>query len=305
MNATVCAGIEVWSMRTRLCEFTLGLAVIASAVGLDLFCALGQPAPGESAPRSKFTLACRLANYQGCEQAAWTHLPAIGVRHVFMSVPAADQVEIVRKRLADHGLKAVVFRGDADLARPEGVDQLDGQLAVCERMGVKYLFLSAKSRDVPKALVYQRFRRAGDLAARHGVTIAIETHPDLGTNGDVLLETMRQVDHPCVRVNFDTGNIHFYNDGMDAPTELRKILPFVATVEIKDHDGGVGEWRFPALGRGRVNIAAVLQILTEHGYSGPITMEIEGVKDVSRTPQQIQEDIAQSAAYLRTLAAFE
>jgi len=34
-------------------------------------------------------------------------------------------------------------------------------------------------------------------------------------------------------------------------------------------------------------------------------MEIEGVKDVSRTPQQIQEDIAESAAYLRTLAAFE
>jgi len=232
MNATVCAGIEVWSMRTRLCEFTLGLAVIASAVGLDLFCALGQPAPGESAPRSKFTLACRLANYQGCEQAAWTHLPAIGVRHVFMSVPAADQVEIVRKRLADHGLKAVVFRGDADLARPEGVDQLDGQLAVCERMGVKYLFLSAKSRDVPKALVYQRLRRAGDLAARHGVTIAIETHPDLGTNGDVLLETMRQVDHPCVRVNFDTGNV--FISGKDPIEYLKSLRKYVSHCHIKD-----------------------------------------------------------------------
>lgn len=292
-------------MRTRHCELTLGLAVIASAVGLGSFCAHGQPAPAESAPQSRFTLACRLANYQGCEQAAWTHLPSIGVHHVFLSVPAADEVEIVRKRLADHGLKAVVFRGDADLSRPEGVGQLDGQLAVCERMGVKYLFLSVKRRDVPKALVYQRLRQAGDLAARHGVTIAIETHPDLGTNGDVLLETMRQVDHPRVRVNFDTGNIHFYNDGMNAATELRKILACVATVEIKDHDGGVGEWRFPALGRGSVNIAAVLRILREHGYSGPITMEIEGVKDVFRTPQQIQDDIAESAAYLRTLAAFE
>ena len=291
-------------MRTRLCEFTLGVAVFAAA-GLDLFGGHGQTAPLESIPRSTSVLACRLANYQGCEQAAWTHLPSIGIRHVFMSVPAADQVEIVRKRLADHGLKAVVFRGDADLSRPEGVGQLGAQLAVCERMGVKFLFLSVRRREVPKAVICQRLRQAGDLAARHQVTIAIETHPDLGTNGDVLLETMRQVDHPRVRVNFDTGNIHFYNQGMDAPTELGKVIDYVATVEIKDHDGGAGEWRFPALGRGRVDIPAVLRVLREHGYAGPITMEIEGIKDVFRRAQQIQDDIAESAAYLRTLATFE
>jgi inosose dehydratase len=108
-----------------------------------------------------------------------------------------------------------------------------------------------------------------------------------------------------VRVNFDTGNIHFYNRGTDAPTELGKIIDYVATVELKDHNGEYESWHFPALGRGRVDIPAVLRILRAHRYAGPITIEIEGVRGVARSQAEIEKDIADSVAYLRSLAAFE
>jgi L-ribulose-5-phosphate 3-epimerase len=250
-------------------------------------------------------LACRLANYQEYEAAAWTNLPSIGIRHVFMSAPPPDQIEATRKRLAEHGLTAVVLRGDADLSLPSGLDRLAEQLATCEKMGVKFLFLSVKRHDVDKPVIYERLRHGGDIARKHGVTIALETHPDLGTNGDVQRETMRQVNHPNVRVNFDTGNIHYYNRDTDAPTELRKIIDYVATVEVKDHNGEFESWYFPALGRGIVNFPAVLQILREHGYTGPVTIEIEGVKGVRRNQQEIEKDIADSAGYLRSLANFK
>jgi len=254
---------------------------------------------------ARLLLASRLANYAGCEDAAWMHLPAIGIRHVFMSVPAADQVEATRRRLAEHDLDAVVFRGDADLSQPEGLDRLESQLAVCERLAVRHLFLSVKRREVEKAVMYGRLRQGGELAARHGVTIVIETHPDLGTNGDVLRETMIGVNHPHVRVNFDTGNIHFYNRGADAPTELRKVIEYVATVELKDHIGEFESWHFPALGRGRVDIPGVLRILREHRFCGPVTIEIEGVRGVPRSHADIERDVADSVSYLRSLAAFE
>jgi sugar phosphate isomerase/epimerase len=249
-------------------------------------------------------LACRLANYQEFEEVAWTHLPSIGIRHVFMGVPRPDQVETTRKRLAEHGLTAVVLRGDADLSLPSGVDRLAEQLATCEQMGVKFLFLSVKRHDVDQQVIYERLRRAGDLARKHGVIIALETHPDLGTNGDVQLETMKQVHHPNVQVNFDTGNIHYYNRGTDAPTELRKIVDYVATVELKDHHGESETWNFPALGRGVVDFPAVLQMLREHDYTGPVTLEIEGIKGIRRSRQDIERDLADSAAYLRSLGKF-
>jgi len=250
-------------------------------------------------------LACRLANYGPHQEAAWSHLPSIGIQHVFLNAPPADQVEVTRRRLAEHGLSAVVLRSDADLSLVSGVDRLAEQLATCETMGVKFLFLSVKRGEVNKAVIYERLRRGGDLARRHDVIIALETHPDLGTNGDVHRETMRQVNHPNVRINFDTGNIHFYNHGTDAPSELKKIIEYVATVEVKDHNGDFESWHFPALGKGVVNIPAVLELLREHHYEGPITMEIEGIKGVERTREAIMRDIADSAAYLRLLGEFK
>jgi L-ribulose-5-phosphate 3-epimerase len=273
-----------------------GMIVLSAGCTL----AVGADPAGQGNP-----LVCRLANYAKYQEAAWTHLPSIGIHYVFMNVPPADQVEAVRKQLAEHGLTAVVMRGDADLSKPSGVKDLGVQLETCRKLGVKYMFFSAKRHDATKEVMYERLREAGDIARENGVTIALETHPDLGTNGEVHLETMRAINHPNVRVNFDTGNITYYNRGTDAPTELRKIIDYVATVEIKDHNGQYEGWDFPALGKGVVNIPEVLRLLKEHGYAGPITMEIEGVKGVERNEDQIKKDIADSATYVRSLGTFK
>lgn len=250
-------------------------------------------------------LACRVSCYGKFQDAAWAHLPSIGVKYVFLNVPAPDQVEAMKKRLAEHGLTAVVLRGEADLSQPSGLDTLAVQLKTCEEMGVKYMFLSPKRNRADKEVIYERLRQAGDIARKHGVTIALETHPDLGTNGDVHLETVKRIDHPNVRVNFDTGNIHFYNKDRDAPSELRKIIDYVATVELKDHDGKYMSWNFPALGQGVVNIPEVLRILKEHGYRGPLTMEIEGIRGVQWDEAQTKRNIADSAAHVRSLGEFK
>jgi len=249
-------------------------------------------------------LACRLANYGPFAASAWAHLPSIGVRYVFMDAPASDQVDAVRQRLAQCSLTPVVLRANADLSQPAGLDHLDQQLAACARLGVPYLFLSPKRRDTPKAAMYDRLRQAGRRAARHGVVIALETHPDLGANAGEHLETMARVDHPNVRVNFDTGNIHFYNAGARAADELEKIIDHVATVEVKDHNGKAGDWHFPALGRGIVDFPRIFRILDQHRYRGPVTIEIEGIQGVPRTEPEIKQDIEDSVAFLRSLRRF-
>jgi inosose dehydratase len=172
-------------------------------------------------------------------------------------------------------------------------------------MGVKHLFLSPQHPGVSREDACQRLRRAGDLAGKYGVTLVLETHPDLGTNGDVHLESMQRINHPHVRVNFDTGNIHFYNENRSAPAELLKIIDYAATVELKDHRGKCGQWNFPALGQGVVDIPGVLRILREHGFSGPITMEIEGIRGVRLSEEQVKKNLADSAAYLRSLGTFQ
>jgi sugar phosphate isomerase/epimerase len=250
-------------------------------------------------------LAVRLSNYGQFQEAAWTHLPLIGLRYVSIDVPKPEELALTKQRLARHGLSALVLRGETDLGQPRCMDELAAQLAICEKMGVKYMFLSPKHTGVTKDVVYERLRQAGEIARKHGVTIVLETHPDIGTNGDVHRETMERVNHPNICVNFDTGNVTFYNKGADAVTELKKVIDYVATVELKDHDGKYMSWNFPALGKGVVDFPGVLRLLEQHGFKGPITIEVEGIQGLEMNEAQTKSYIAQSVAYIKSLGEFK
>lgn len=249
-------------------------------------------------------LACRLASYGKFQESAWAHLPTLGVRYLFLPVPEPDQVEAVKGRLGAAGLTALVVRGDADLGRADALDHLAQQLATCEALGVRYMFLSPKHTGIDREAAIAKLKQAGDLARKHNVTIALETHPDLGTNAATHLETMKAVDHPNVRVNFDTGNITYYNPGADPVAELEAIAPYVATVELKDHNRKPKAWFFPALGTGRIDFPGILGVLDAHGYDGPVTIEVEGVEGQTWDEAATRQAIAASVEYVRKLHAF-
>jgi sugar phosphate isomerase/epimerase len=249
-------------------------------------------------------LAIRLSNYGNYENTAFTHLPSIGIHGIFLNAPASDQVVALERRLSEHALRLLVLKGVTDLGRGYFLDELAPQIAVCEKMGVKYMFLSPRHTGVSKEVAYERLRRVGQIAKKHGVIVTLETHPDLGANAAAHLETMRQVNHPNIRVNFDTGNITYYNKGTDAVSELRKVIDYVATVELKDHDGQHMAFHFPAFGKGVVDFPAVLALLQKHHFQGPITLEVEGVR-LDMNEAQTKQCIAESVAYIQALGSFK
>ena len=276
------------------------VAVVLTAVGGSAFGADKCAAPSTANP-----LGVRIFSYGKFQDDAWDHLASIGVHNVFLSVPPAGQAEALKRKLAEHHLATPVMRGEADWTKPTAPQQLGAQMAIARQLGAKYIFLSVKHPGVTKEVVYGRLREAGEVARKYGLTLVLETHPDLGTNGDEHVKTMKGINHPNVRVNFDTGNVTFYNTDRDAVTELKKVLPYLATVEIKDHNGQLQTWNFPPLGRGKVNIPGVLKVLAEHGYRGPVTLEIEGITGVEKTRAQTLQDIAESVKYVRSVGNFK
>lgn len=99
--------------------------------------------------------------------------------------------------------------GGIDLINENGIEKFGHLINAAAIMGTKLIFASAKaSNEIPKEITYQLLRKAGDNAAKHDITICIETHPILCHNGDVALETMKGVNHENVRINFDTANIY-------------------------------------------------------------------------------------------------
>jgi len=254
---------------------------------------------------SKNLLACRLGSYKQFVQTAWTHLPTIGVGHIETTVPTADEAADLRARLEASGLKVSSFQVRLDLNHERVIETAGEAFAVCEQFGVDRVFTSVKTGDGSREHAYARLQAIGDAAREHGVIVVIETHPDLATNGDVAAETMRAVEHPNVRVNFDTANIYFYNEGADAVSELGRVLPYVEAVHLKDTRGGVGQFDFPTLGEGVVDFPTVFRLLDERGFAGPFTMELEGSKGVERDEEQIKQHVADSVAHLRRSGCIE
>jgi inosose dehydratase len=249
----------------------------------------------------KNLIACRTLSYAPFVSLAYEHLASLGIRYVEIPLPKPDELDATGAALQRHGLCATSLHGDCDVGRPDIATQIAAQMPVFAALGTKIMFVSVKADDTPPETAFARLREAGDVVARHGVTLVLETHPDLVTNAQTALATMRGIDHPNVRINFDTANIYFYNQDVDGVEELRRIAPYVAAVHLKDTDGGYRHWHFPALGRGVVRFPAVFKLLDECGFSGPCSLEIEGIEGESRSERLVCDRVAESAGYLRGL----
>ena len=250
-------------------------------------------------------LACNLGSYRGHLDAAYEHLPTIGVKHVEFGLPGADDIPALMAKLASHGLSATTVIASADIASDAYPDQWAD---ICERatqLGVKVVFTSVHAGENPREAVYARLRAAGDVAAKHGIKIAMETHPDLMTNGTVAAETLQAVDHPNIGMNFDCANILYYNEGTTTVAELERIASRVVSVHLKDSAGFYKTWNFPTLGQGIVDFPRVFEILNGVGFHGPFTMELEGIEGQRFNAEEACADVAASVEYLRSIAEFE
>ena len=282
-------------MRFRNVSYLMALAMLVC-------CGTACPQPSADAP---WKLAVRVMSYGKFQESAYAHMRSIGLKYVFIAAPMPADVDKTMAELKTYGLTPLVCRGNADLSKDTFVSELTPQLEACAKMGVNYCFLSAKRGETPLETAYARLRAAGDVAKAHGVTITLETHPDMGTNGDIQVATMKAIDHPNIKVNFDTGNITYYNHDTTALAELKKSIEYVRTVEFKDHSAEFETWNFPVLGTGKVDFPEIVKLLRAHHYAGPVTIEFEGVKGVELTEEQLKQAIADSVAYVRSLGGFE
>ncbi len=190
-------------------------------------------------------------------------------------------------------------------ARREGVELTERRIRFAARwFGVKICVTGAgqPADAAERQTVVSHLRRLGDTAGEVGITLALETHKGPTQNAAAMLALMNDVDHPHVRLNFDTGNIAYYNQGVDPCDELEKVKHLVRNVHLKDNRGGFEDWYFPALGDGgAVNFPRVRQILDSVGFEGPYTIELEGIGGEPEPGlEERQERIARSVRHLKT-----
>lgn len=177
------------------------------------------------------------------------------------------------------------------------------KLDLAQQLGVNLVVGGAgeSANSADRARLLDHLRRIGDAAGERGITYCFETHPGLSQNAERMIELMEGLDHSHLRLNFDTGNILFYNDGADVIEELRQVREWVRHVHLKDHTGRPGEWHFSTFGTGgAVDFAAVRHLLEEVNFNGPCSLELEGIQgEEPLSLQQHHQRVVDSVKHLR------
>lgn len=228
-----------------------------------------------------------------------------------------DDIARVQELLAQHDVKLSSCNVTSGNPRQRSVvDITKHKLDVSAKLGVTKVVGGAgeveadltedETREQLDGL-YDNLREIGDHAAGLGITYCFETHPGICQHSSGMLETMRVLDHPNLKLNFDTGNLLYYNEHANGEISLAKVCHHVAHIHLKDSQGEYGKWYFPALGSGgAVDFIRVLEIMKVCGFNGPYSIELEGIAgEPEQTLEQHQQRIKDSVQTLRECGYFD
>ncbi len=247
-------------------------------------------------------------------------VPKLGLSHVELAlkphdgqlvipgdvVAAADmgpeREAALLQSLREHGVTAISGNGGDRMTEPEGVARFKARLDLAQRLGLQIVVGSAGEADeAERPALLANLSDVGDYAAARGLLVCFESHPGITVNAAEMLRTMEDLQHPALRLNFDTANVLYYTEGADLLQQLRTVAKYVGHVHLKDSRGGYREWYFPALGEGgAVDFRAVGRLLNDSGFFGPFSIELEGIGgEPELSLQERQARLQRSVDHLR------
>lgn len=216
----------------------------------------------------------------------------------YHSVSMEEDPHFIKDILDRHGVKASGLSAHCPLMRPEvSVMYLQRAIQFAAVLGARVVNTDESYRpawvsdDEVWILMRYTLKTVLRVAERYGVAIGIEPHQEISKTTDGLLRIASLVEHPLLRINYDTGNA--YLAGADIYEALERIGPKLVHMHAKDisfehaeaERGKVtGTPVGCACGDGVVDWARVIAILRKHNFDGVLSVECG-------TPEQAQRSL--------------
>lgn len=223
--------------------------------------------------------------------------------HVFPDMPFERLIKI-QDMLHEAGLTPFSMSGHCNLMDPERVPDFVKNIRLAAFFGCDYIVSSIGEAHLKDNAVADNETVARAIAAlvpeleRYGLTLVLETHGHDHGTGAVMQDIVRRVGSERVKINYDTANVIFYGN-IDPAQDLAACVDDVAYMHLKDKAGERNAWDFPALGKGYVDFPALFDTLKKAENGCPFSIEIEFTQAGPKDLAEIDQAVADSAAYLR------
>jgi sugar phosphate isomerase/epimerase len=180
----------------------------------------------------------------------------------------------LRNELAARRLACLSLSVHMDLTGPDAADRFHRRLAFARNIGARCV--NSIAGPAGKLAEFRKnIAAVGERARDLGIMIALENHGDLLDREQQVLDFIRELNHPAVRVNYDTGNAWYYSKGqIDPVEELALLAPVVAHVHVKTPKIVDGLLRWVALGDGILDLPALARVLKGQMPGVPVSYEL-------------------------------
>lgn len=281
-------------------------------IGIDSYCYhrfFGEVYPMQKPAAQPYTMESFLdrAKQLGCE--------GVSLESCFFPDFSEKYLTGLRRKLDDLGFDRVYAWGHPDGLEAGGSEKAKAEMIAhiqhAKLIGAPVMRVVGSSlmfRFAPHAPQLQRlaewFREAADIAAKHGIRLAVENHIDY--NSDEILWLIEQVGSEYFGINLDTANfLRVLDDPLEA---TRKLAKHVYATHVKDilpvKGVSAREWYYfssVAAGEGLIEIEPIAQVLKDAGYTGFLAFETD-MPHPDYTDRE-EEMVEKSIRYLKKIAS--
>ncbi|MFN0080013.1 MAG: sugar phosphate isomerase/epimerase family protein [Prosthecobacter sp.] len=126
-----------------------------------------------------------------------------------------------------------------------------------------------------KSGMAERLQSWAETAEKAQTTIAIKAHVGSAVNSpERLLWLLEQVKSPAIQVAYDYS--HFELQGIGMEESMKLLLTRTKFIHVKDSTGDPSKFQFLLPGEGRTDYVKYFTALKQHGYHGPVVVEVSG-----------------------------
>ena len=240
----------------------------------------------------------------GNDRQAIEDISAVGYSGIQLranSVAEFGSASALREELDKHHLKMIALSSgdlgvDPATEQSEMAKHVENAKFLRDAGGLYLQIIDSKPKD--RAVTSADYKRMGLLLTELGKRVAdvgvqLGYHNHMGAMGETpegVDQIVEAMDPRYAKLELDIA--HYFQGGGDPAKAVEKysdrlLFLHLKDVEATEHRSGAKEsYRFVELGRGRVDVPAVLTALRKINFRGWGIVELDGETDKSRTPKE-------------------
>ena len=224
--------------------------------------------------------------------------------HVFPTM-SLNELWRIKEKLANADLHPFSLSGHTNLMDKDRIPDFISNMRLANFYGCDTIASSIGEAHLEDKAVLTDEEAANQISTllpyleEYELELVLENHGDHAT-GMHIKRIVDLIGSPLVSINYDTANV-IYFAGIDPLEDMPGCVGQIGYMHVKDKLGGMGEWHFPALGKGKVDFPKILELLENSGNGCPWSIEIEFTSDGPRDLQEVNQAVKNSCDYLKSL----